>query len=266
VLSASFVCEQCQGPIREGAVFCASCGASASGNATLPGAPSGVGKLPRVGTASWADLKRLMIFYEILLTISLTIGLARRASGRPEVAIVYWVLFIPVVLIFTFLDWKSISRAFKPRNPKVRTVVELLGISVAVVLFLNVYFGAFQYFHWPVVVMSEAFTRAHWSVASIFIMFSVLPGIFEETAFRGLLQTKLSKILSVKEALIIQAGLFSVLHLSPFIFVSHFIMGIFLGWVRLRAGHIYFGIVLHMLWNAACLAQELGHPVFHILR
>jgi membrane protease YdiL (CAAX protease family) len=88
-------------------------------------------------------------------------------------------------------------------------------------------------------------------------MISLVPGVVEEVAFRGVLQTRLSKILTQKEALLLQAALFSVLHLSPAIFVSHFVMGLLLGWVRMKTGHIYYGMLLHMAWNALVLLQEL---------
>lgn len=105
--------------------------------------------------------------------------------------------------------------------------------------------------------MTLPFTKAHWPVWSIFALISVEPGIVEEIAFRGIIQTKLAEILSTREALLLQAALFSVLHLSPAIFVSHFVMGLLLGWVRLRSRHIYYGMILHAAWNAICVLKEL---------
>src|SRR5579859_7343479 len=96
---------------------------------------------------------------------------------------------------------------------------------------------------WGLYNMSAKYVKAGWPLWAILGTISVEPGVFEEIAFRGIIQTKLSRILSVKEALIIQAALFSILHLNPMIFVSHFVMGLLLGWVRLRSGHVYYGML-----------------------
>jgi membrane protease YdiL (CAAX protease family) len=140
-----------------------------------------------------------------------------------------------------------------------KRLVELGSLVVAAFFFLQAYFWTFEKMGWPMVEMTKDFTEARWPLWAILGMISVLPGVFEEIAFRGIIQTKLSRILSVREALVIQAALFSILHLSPIIFVSHFVMGLLLGWARLRLGHVYLGMVLHMSWNAMVVLNELGH-------
>lgn len=72
----------------------------------------------------------------------------------------------------------------------------------------------------------------------------------EELLYRGLVQPKLEQVISSTEALIVQAALFSAAHLSPVILVTHFGMGLALGWVRRRSGSLFPGILLHAAWNA----------------
>jgi len=72
----------------------------------------------------------------------------------------------------------------------------------------------------------------------------------EELLYRGLVQPKLGQALTSTEALIVQAALFSAAHLSPVILVTHFGMGLVLGWARRRSGSVLPGIVLHGAWNA----------------
>lgn len=74
--------------------------------------------------------------------------------------------------------------------------------------------------------------------------------IAEELLFRGLLQPKLELVLTSTEALIVQAALFSAAHLSPAILVTHFLIGLALGWVRRRSGSLWSCILLHGAWNA----------------
>jgi membrane protease YdiL (CAAX protease family) len=72
----------------------------------------------------------------------------------------------------------------------------------------------------------------------------------EELLYRGLVQPKLEQALTSTEALIVQAALFSAAHLSPVILITHFGMGLVLGWARRRSGSLLPGILLHGAWNA----------------
>ena len=59
------------------------------------------------------------------------------------------------------------------------------------------------------------------------------------------------------EALVVQAALFSVVHLLPLVFVSHFVFGLLLGQVRRWTKSLYPCVALHALWNASVFAGEL---------
>lgn len=74
--------------------------------------------------------------------------------------------------------------------------------------------------------------------------------IAEELLYRGLVQPKLAQVIRPTEALIVQAALFAAAHLNPVILVTHFAMGLALGWVRRRSGSLFPGILLHGTWNA----------------
>ena len=79
--------------------------------------------------------------------------------------------------------------------------------------------------------------------------------MLEEITFRGLIYQKLKSIMSDKESLFIQASLFSVLHLMPTIFISHLVMGLFLGWLRQQTDGLYMSIIFHIAWNSYVLAS-----------
>ena len=79
----------------------------------------------------------------------------------------------------------------------------------------------------------------------------------EELAFRGVIQSSLERVLNARDAWLIQAALFSVLHLYPLIFPSHFLMGLCFGYMRRRSRSIYPGMLLHACWNALVVLKEL---------
>jgi membrane protease YdiL (CAAX protease family) len=86
----------------------------------------------------------------------------------------------------------------------------------------------------------------------------VLTPIAEELMFRGVIQQRLESLLGPTEALIVQAALFSALHLSVINLITHFAIGLALGWLFRKSGSLYPGMVLHGLWNMAVLGMELS--------
>ena len=85
----------------------------------------------------------------------------------------------------------------------------------------------------------------------------VVPAIFEEVIFRGVIWAKLERVGKSGEVLVIQAALFSVLHMLPTIFISHFVLGLALGWLRRKTGSLVPGIFAHAALNATVLVEEL---------
>ena len=63
------------------------------------------------------------------------------------------------------------------------------------------------------------------------------------------------------ETLIVQATMFSVLHMDPAIFASHFFFGLVVGWLRRFTRSLCPGMLVHAAWNAAIVGLELvGSP------
>ena len=69
-----------------------------------------------------------------------------------------------------------------------------------------------------------------------------MPGIFEELAFRGAMQDRLSTV--VKPALIL-AVLFGVIHVSPLSLPILIILGVYLGFLRLWSRSLIPAIIVH---------------------
>ena len=91
----------------------------------------------------------------------------------------------------------------------------------------------------------------------IVVLSCVVAPIFEELCFRGYILGKLTRALGPTDALVIQAALFSVLHLAPIIFVSHFLMGLAFGYLARAAKSLYPPMALHAAWNSLVILSEL---------
>lgn len=70
------------------------------------------------------------------------------------------------------------------------------------------------------------------------------------------LPSVMERTVDAREAWLIPAALFSLLHLSPIVFPSHFVMGLVFGYVRLRTRSLYPGMLLHASRNALQVFAE----------
>jgi CAAX protease family protein len=98
----------------------------------------------------------------------------------------------------------------------------------------------------------EAGAGFGWAV----LIVCVQPAIFEELAFRGVIQGTLQTIISPWQAIFASAALFAILHLSVISIPHLAVMGLVLAWLRMRSGSVYPGMIVHFLHNLLCLIDE----------
>lgn len=87
----------------------------------------------------------------------------------------------------------------------------------------------------------------------LLLVAAIVPGICEELAFRGLIQTGLRRSFGVNHAIIWGGAMFALLHLNPWNFVGLWSFGSLLGYLRERTGSIYPSIIAHMANNSLAL-------------
>ncbi len=89
-----------------------------------------------------------------------------------------------------------------------------------------------------------------------FLSVAILPAVFEEFAFRGVLLSSLRKYGDVF-ALIISSVIFGLLHMSvtaiPFAIAS----GLVMGYVYMRTGNLWINIGIHFLNNAIAVIMDI---------
>lgn len=82
----------------------------------------------------------------------------------------------------------------------------------------------------------------------------VVPGVCEELIFRGILQGSLARVMGPRNSLVVAAVIFAAVHFNPLGFWGYlFPLGLYLGWLRLRTGSLYPGIVAHFSHNAVAV-------------
>jgi uncharacterized protein len=184
-------------------------------------------------------------------------GLSGRWSRSPWLEVAQAALSAFLISGFAVANLRMLKPLLRLRQfgrPLLRMIATL---AVLFVLVMTVYFALIRNLGVPMLRIIDIYQRTHWPVWSMFVMVSLMPALFEELAFRGVIQSGLTGVVRAREAWLIQAALFSVMHLSPVMFPSHFAMGLTFGYLRLRSRSLYPGMLLHAFWNALVLCSEL---------
>ena len=93
--------------------------------------------------------------------------------------------------------------------------------------------------------------RSPLEFALVLLFFACVPALCEELLFRGFVQAGVMRQVASRGAgLAIGALLFAVFHLDPWRFTGVFVLGLFFGWLRLRSGSLWPGVVAHAVNNA----------------
>lgn len=103
---------------------------------------------------------------------------------------------------------------------------------------------------------SDPFTLSGYGIWLPLITIAVCPAIFEELAFRGVINTALDGVLDAREAALVTALLFAILHLSILSLPHLLVMGLMLGFIRHRAKSLYPCMLLHFCHNAYVVILE----------
>ncbi len=203
------------------------------------------------------ELARVGWLFGLMLAGSMILGMIERVEPSTDAQIVFEVIDACIILMFAAWRYQEIVPLFAIRRPSLDRMLEMMFVAAGFTVVASVYFVLLKHMGVPMLKASAGFRRDGWPVGSMFLFVSVMPGIFEELAFRGVIQESLGKVCGARDAWLIQGALFSILHLSPIIFPSHFLMGLCLGYMRMRSKSVYPGMLLHASWNALCLWQEL---------
>jgi membrane protease YdiL (CAAX protease family) len=102
----------------------------------------------------------------------------------------------------------------------------------------------------------DSFERDGYGPMAAVIAICVFPAIFEELSFRGVILTSLQRVLSNREAMLVSALMFAVLHLSVLSLPHLFLLGAILAWLRVRTGSLFPGMLLHFTHNLLCILVE----------
>lgn len=253
---AGHLCPECGTQTRAGSHFCSHCGHGLGASAAVPARPRRLLHQGRFA-ARWQDLKRVVWLFGLLLLSSLTFGFVFRVNPSPWTDAAFGGVDAVIVLAFVAGQRRELLHWLTAPRVGPRTVLELGALALLFVAVMTGYFDLLADLGAPLARLSQTYVHAGWPIWSMVLLICVAPAVFEELAFRGVIQSTLERVLGGRDAWLIQAALFSVLHLTPLVFPSHFVMGLCFGHMRTRSRSLYPGMLLHASWNALVLIQEL---------
>jgi len=244
-------CRACGRRIRFAIRYCPSCGAYQN--------PQKDQKLRRRRTEGrWKLVKSCIIFYIVYLaTIVPLFWLPDEmaATGMIVVSLVD----VAVILVY----WRMSGIALRPLLGLDEKVLRYSAIGVAglaLLLPLNIIYhrALLRWFDIDPTEFNlvEPFSLGGYGPWVVVLVVCVMPAIWEEVAFRGLIQGQLGKAVGRREALLMTAVLFTIIHLSALSAPYLLLLGITLGVLRQRSGSLIPGIALHFVHNLVVVIIE----------
>ena len=209
---------------------------------------------------AWSAFKPALVLWLLLLGTNLLLGLWLRTADSDSPAGDVLVTLLSALFVVGFV--RGAPDAVAPRLAHAGFDARSWWLVPAVLAGLWAWMaGCFTVLDWLGAETQryvDEYAAHGWPAWSAFLIIAVCPAIFEELAFRGVIQHRLEELLDVRDAWLVQAAMFSVLHLAPLNFVSHFGMGLAFGWLRNRTGSLVPGMAAHFAWNAWIVASEYG--------
>ncbi len=200
-------------------------------------------KAPGVPTLFWT-------YFSVIVAVSV-LGQTLFPHDRPDLVLLLQtiVLFV-VTCVFAALHWPSLAVQFKRFGfQKPEALLALLALIP--LLGLN-----YLYHGWLIHSMDlespmllDRLRELGLADVSLILLYCAFPALVEEVSFRGLLQQWLMVAITPRQALILTAALFTVLHFSIYSAPYLFLVGLLLGWTRWRTGSLYPPMLVHFLHN-----------------
>ncbi|MEO5999647.1 MAG: type II CAAX endopeptidase family protein [Chitinophagaceae bacterium] len=201
-------------------------------------------------------IRILITFYSIDFIICLMANLLHYFQGLNWLFIIEVVLAI-LTLIFVVIVRKDLKPLFKWES---FTVPKALVYSFAAIMFSIIVNITIKWLNKNIfdenVYYYRSFRHLPYPRLGMILLVALLPAIFEELAYRGVILQSLFKIANERQAIFIAAFLFAVIHMS---FISFFWLlpfAIWLGNIRWKEQTIWYGVLIHFCFNAtACLFE-----------
>ena len=238
-------CRECDADVGQEHRFCHNCGCYL-----------GV-EVITINVFNNLHLRRLFVFYFIYLFVCLLI---KHTSWFRTYDEVLWfeLILAAVTTRFAWINWPQIKPVIRFNHFRWHILFGVVTLAVAGSLAVSIsvqelnvtffhtevsYFDAYKIYEYPTLIMI-------YSIA-------VMPAIFEEVAFRGVMYNYCANFLDERLVVAVTAFLFAVMHLNLMSLVWLIPFAFFIGHLRRKYNTIWYGIIFHFAFNFTACIMDL---------
>ena len=167
-------------------------------------------------------------------------------------------LFAAITLVYFFLERKELARLFcfqYVRPSRLVSVILFGGIFAFAISFLSDLINS-TFFESEQVRYIDTYSDAPYPLLFALISIGLFPALFEEIGFRGVVMHHMTKLSTPKFSILISAILFTLLHINFISFLWIFPLGLLFGYLRARYRTLWYGILLHFVYNSTIVLIE----------
>lgn len=244
----SIYCSNCRKTISKDARYCPHCGSYQNYRKQQ--------KILEQARQKWEIIKRIIIFYTVYLVTIIPLFWLDDENVAQGMLIISWIDAL-VILSYWNISRTAILFLFRFNRDTLKYVMTAMGVLVPLLLVNFSYHHTITTFlEVQVVLVSDPFVKAGFGFGVIVFGICLMPAIWEEIAFRGLIQTSLSKRFGKWEAILITSAMFAIIHISAFSWPYLFLLGITLGLIRWHSQSLWPAMVMHFLHNLVVISYE----------
>ena len=252
-------CVSCGRTLKAGAAFCGACGHH-RGDPPVDRRQAIHERFERVRRrqSGWEGVRGLILMYLVLLGSQAATGAVAKASDEFTADVVGTSLQAFIVLVAALLHRESLRDCCSRGGFGPAGYLFVLLAAIPIMLGVCGYaYGVGRLFR--IHEDDPLATYQGHGLAWAFFLTAVLPPIFEELGFRGVIFSQLGRSLDARETILISAVAFGILHLSIPTLITHIPLGLYFGWLRHRSGSLYPSIFAHALHNGLVVIAEAAH-------
>jgi len=230
-------CPKCQHENRGAALFCGNCGKKL---------------VEDVAPTYEGHVKKVSVFFFVLLVYIAIIHFSKFTVGFGSI-ILTDIAFALIVVVFAIINYSNVRPLVTARSLQLPVIFFTVISACAIAFFVSVFADMlnrglfdktetayYQYY-------SESPSPLFFTILSV----GVVPAVFEEIAFRGILFTELQMVTNTRAVIFITSFLFTMLHFSLISVLWLFPGALALGYLRAKYNTISYGILAHFIYNTS---------------